>query len=87
MIRIQHASFIWSNSKFDDSVIYKEENVYGDRTIEEYMKIMLKSTFRVRKSQRKIRNFEQDMWNLILILKLLKLSPYWWEFFLFKDVL
>jgi hypothetical protein len=41
------------NSRRFNAVIYKEENVYGDRTIEEYMKIMLKINFRVRKSQRK----------------------------------
>jgi gliding motility associated protien GldN len=33
------------NSRRFNAVIYKEENVYGDRTIEEYMKIMLKINF------------------------------------------
>jgi gliding motility associated protien GldN len=52
------------NSRRFNSVIYKEENVYGDRTIEEYMKD--NSQNQLLESERvkeKIRNFEQDMWN------------------------
>jgi hypothetical protein len=44
-------------------VIYKEENVYGDREIEDYMKdnaqMQLLESERVKE---KIRDFEQDMW-------------------------
>jgi gliding motility associated protien GldN len=52
------------NSRRFNSVIYKEENVYGDRTIDEYMKD--NSQNQLLESERvkeKIRNFEQDMWN------------------------
>ncbi len=52
------------NSRRFNSVIYKEENVYGDRSIEEYMKD--NSQNQLLESERvkeKIRNFEQDMWN------------------------
>jgi gliding motility associated protien GldN len=52
------------NSRRFNAVIYKEENVYGDRQIAEYMKenaqMQLLESERVRD---KIRNFEQDMWN------------------------
>lgn len=52
------------NSRRFNGVIYKEENVYGDRTIEDYMKenaqLQLLESERVKE---KIRNFEQDMWN------------------------
>jgi gliding motility associated protien GldN len=52
------------NSRRFNGVIYKEENVYGDRTIEDYMKdnaqMQLLESERVKE---KIRNFEQDMWN------------------------
>jgi len=52
------------NSRRFSGVIYKEENVYGDRTIEDYMKdnaqMQLLESERVKE---KIRNFEQDMWN------------------------
>lgn len=52
------------NSRRFSGVIYKEENVYGDRTIEKYMKdnaqMQLLESERVKE---KIRNFEQDMWN------------------------
>lgn len=44
--------------------IYKEDNDYGDRSIEQYMKenaqMQLLESERVKE---KIRNFEQDMWN------------------------
>ncbi|MCZ8228124.1 gliding motility protein GldN [Flavobacterium sp.] len=52
------------NSRRFNAVVYKEENVYGDRTIEEYMKD--NSQNQLLESERikeKIRNFEQDMWN------------------------
>lgn len=52
------------NSRRFNAVVYKEENVYGDRLIEEYMKD--NSQNQLLESERikeKIRNFEQDMWN------------------------
>jgi len=52
------------NSRRFNAVIYKEENVYGDREIAEYMKenaqMQLLESERVKD---KIRDFEQDMWN------------------------
>lgn len=52
------------NSRRFNGVIYKEENVYGDRLIQDYMKenalMQLLESERVKE---KIRNFEQDMWN------------------------
>lgn len=52
------------NSRRFSSTIVKEENVYGDRLIEEYMKdnaqMQLLESERIKD---KIRNFEQDMWN------------------------
>jgi hypothetical protein len=45
-------------------VIYKEENVYGDRQIAEYMKDnSLNQLLESERIKEKIRNFEQDMWN------------------------
>lgn len=52
------------NSRRFNGVIYKEENVYGDRTIEQYMKDNAQN--QLLESERvkdKIRNFESDMWN------------------------
>lgn len=52
------------NSRRFNAVVYKEDNVYGDRTIEEYMKD--NSQNQLLESERikeKIRNFEHDMWN------------------------
>ena len=52
------------NSRRFNGVIYKEENVYGDRSIEEYMKDNAQN--QLLESERvkdKIRNFESDMWN------------------------
>lgn len=52
------------NSRRFTAVIVKEENVYGDRLIEEYMKD--NSQMQLLEAERikdKIRNFEQDMWN------------------------
>lgn len=52
------------NSRRFNAVIYKEENVYGDRKVEDYMKdnaqMQLLESERIKD---KIRNFEQDMWN------------------------
>lgn len=52
------------NARRFSGTIIKEENVYGDRLIEEYMKensqMQLLEAERVKE---KIRNFEQDMWN------------------------
>jgi gliding motility associated protien GldN len=52
------------NSRRFSAVIYKEENVMGDRKIEDYLKdnaqMQLLESERVKD---KIRNFEQDMWN------------------------
>ena len=52
------------NSRRFSAVIYKEENVYGDRLIKEYLKdnaqLQLLESERIKD---KIRNFEQDMWN------------------------
>ena len=52
------------NSRRFSAVIYKEENVYGDRNIEGYIKD--NSQLQLLESERvkdKIRDFEQDMWN------------------------
>lgn len=52
------------NSRRFNSVIYREENVYGDRTIEEYMKDNAQNQLlESERVKEKIRNFEQDMWN------------------------
>ncbi|WP_298148876.1 gliding motility protein GldN [Flavobacterium sp.] len=52
------------NSRRFNAVIYQEENVYGDRMIQDYMKdnaqMQLLESDRIKE---KIRNFEQDMWN------------------------
>lgn len=52
------------NSRRFNATIYQEENVYGDRMIEDYMKD--NSQMQLLESERvkdKIRDFEQDMWN------------------------
>ncbi len=52
------------NSRRFTAVIVKEENVYGDRLIEDYMRD--NSQMQLLEAERikdKIRNFEQDMWN------------------------
>jgi gliding motility associated protien GldN len=52
------------NSRRFNSVVYKEENVYGDREIKEYMKDHAqKQLLESDRVKDKIRNFEQDMWN------------------------
>ncbi|HEU4495665.1 MAG TPA: gliding motility protein GldN [Flavobacterium sp.] len=52
------------NARRFNGVIYQEENVMGDRKIDEYMKdnaqMQLLESERIKD---KIRNFEQDMWN------------------------
>ncbi len=52
------------NSRRFNGVIYKEENVYGDREIQQYMKdnsqVQLLESERIKE---KIRSFESDMWN------------------------
>lgn len=52
------------NSRRFNAVIYQEENVYGDRLIQDYLKdnaqMELLESERIKE---KIRNFEQDMWN------------------------
>ena len=52
------------NSRRFNSVIYKEENMYGDRYIAEYMKDNAQNQLlESERVKEKIRNFEQDMWN------------------------
>lgn len=52
------------NSRRFNGVIIREENVYGDRAVDEYLKensqMQLLEAERIKE---KIRNFEQDMWN------------------------
>jgi gliding motility associated protien GldN len=52
------------NSRRFNGTIYQEENVQGDRTVEDYMKdnaqMQLLESERIKD---KIRDFEQDMWN------------------------
>lgn len=52
------------NTRRFNATIYKEENVYNDREIKEYMSdnslMQLLESDRVKE---KVRNFEQDMWN------------------------
>ena len=52
------------NSRRFNSIIYKEENVYGDREIKEYMKDNAQNQLlESERVKEKIRNFESDMWN------------------------
>lgn len=52
------------NSRYFNSVIYKEENVYGDREIKDYIKDNAQSQLlESERVKEKIRNFEEDMWN------------------------
>ena len=52
------------NSRRFSGNIYKEENVYGDREIENYMKDnALNQLLESERVKEKIRNFESDMWN------------------------
>ena len=52
------------NSRRFSGSIYKEENVYGDREVKEY--VAENALMQLLESERikdKIRNFEQDMWS------------------------
>ena len=52
------------NSRRFGAIIYKEENVYGDREVKEY--VAENALMQLLESERikdKIRNFEQDMWS------------------------
>ncbi|MBE8725738.1 gliding motility protein GldN [Flavobacterium hungaricum] len=52
------------NSRYFNAIIYKEENVYGDREIKDYMKDNAQNQLlESERVKEKIRNFEQDMWN------------------------
>lgn len=52
------------NARRFNSVIYKEENVYEDRTIENYIsKDALRQLLESERIKSVIRDFEQDMWN------------------------
>ncbi len=52
------------NSRRFNSVIYKEENVYGDRDIKAYMKDNAQNQLlESERVKEKIRDFESDMWN------------------------
>lgn len=52
------------NSRRFNSVMYREENVYGDRDIKDYMKDNAqKQLLEAERVKDKIRSFEQDMWN------------------------
>jgi gliding motility associated protien GldN len=52
------------NSRHFNSVIYKEENVYGDRSINDYMKDNAQNQLlEAERVKEKIRDFESDMWN------------------------
>jgi gliding motility associated protien GldN len=52
------------NSRRFTAVIVKEENVYGDRLIEDYMRENSQNQLlEAERIKDKIRNFEQDMWN------------------------
>lgn len=52
------------NSRRFNAEIYKEENVYGDRQIEQYMKDNAQSQLlESERIKEKIRDFESDMWN------------------------
>lgn len=52
------------DSRRFNAVIYKEENVYGDREIKDYIKDNAQSQLlESERVKEKIRNFEEDMWN------------------------
>ena len=52
------------NSRRFNGEIYKEENVYGDREIQQYMKDNAQNQLlESERVKEKIRNFESDMWN------------------------
>ena len=45
------------------SFIYKEDNVYGDRSIKDYKIPVLESILESQRIKKEILDFEQDMWN------------------------
>lgn len=52
------------NSRHFNAIIYKEENVYGDREIKDYMKDNAQNQLlESERVKEKIRNFEENMWN------------------------
>ena len=52
------------NARRFNGVIYKEDNVFGDRPIKEYIREnALRQLLESQKIKEKIRNFEEDMWN------------------------
>ncbi|MTH16346.1 gliding motility protein GldN [Flavobacterium sp. LC2016-01] len=52
------------NSRRFNAIIYKEENMYGDREIKDYIKDDAQSQLlESERVKEKIRNFEEDMWN------------------------
>jgi gliding motility associated protien GldN len=52
------------NSRRFNAMVYKEENVYNDREISDYMKDnALMQLIESNRVKDKVRNFEQDMWN------------------------
>ena len=52
------------NSRRFNSIIYQEENVYGDRSIVSYMKDNAqKQLLESERVKEKVRNFEENMWN------------------------
>jgi gliding motility associated protien GldN len=52
------------NSRRFNGIVYKEENVYGDREVKEYVTDnALMQLLESDRLKEKIRNFEQDMWN------------------------
>ena len=52
------------NSRRFNSIIYKEENVYEDREVKEYIyEDALRQLLESERIKSLIRDFEQDMWN------------------------
>jgi hypothetical protein len=52
------------NSRRFNSVIYKEENVYEDRSVNEYIyEDALQQLLESERIKSQIRDFEQDLWN------------------------
>lgn len=52
------------NSRRFNAIIYKEENMYGDREIKDYMKDNAQNQLlESERVKEKIRNFEENMWN------------------------
>ncbi|PWB23404.1 gliding motility protein GldN [Flavobacterium sp. HTF] len=52
------------NSRRFNAIIYKEENMYGDREIKDYMKSNAQNQLlESERVKEKIRNFEENMWN------------------------